>query len=102
MSISGTFKQGFYLVFSEWKGRGAKWLDVRVAERNPTLKPGEVSMYVTLEVPRALFQRPQLSAEIKIPANAALPPVVNAEVVGDLAKQLSEATGFDITLKVQE
>ena len=90
----------FYLVFS--KGRRAySPLHVRVATRNPSLKPGEVPVYVNVTLPDALFEKPTLRATIKVDQEKVPPAQITAEVAENIAEQLRQALGVEVKITVE-
>lgn len=93
---------GFYLAISAASGRGGKQVNFRLTDRPPTLQPGEVSMYVNMSIPRALFQKPTLKAEITVPADAVSEPTISAEVKNNIAEIVKQQTGLDLTITISK
>lgn len=92
-------KASFYLLFQQ-KRRG--WgLKVRCTERTPTVQPGEVSLYTTVELPDALFRKPQLRASITVPSDKVTPMTVDAEVAENIAAEISKQLGIEVQIKVE-
>lgn len=91
-------KATFYLALSE----SQRWpyLSARISNRRPALRAGEIAMELTVQVPKALFKRPTLRAEIEIPGD--IPePVITAEVKDGIAATLSEQLGLPVRITVE-
>lgn len=83
LTVQGTKK------YSRWNG---KLTGVRKSAPASTAR-NEIAIRVTLDLPDALFERPQLEAKIAIPPDALGGPVVNADVQDNIAAILSEQLG---------
>lgn len=82
-----------YLIVSK-KGYRAS---ARITNGKPTLQPDEISIYLTLDIPDSLFQRPALKAEIKIDPKTA-PSQISAEVIDNIQKVVSENLNLQIQI----
>jgi hypothetical protein len=82
------------------KPKGWGGLSARLASRIPALKSDEIAIKLCIDVPDALFKRPQLQASITIPESAVTPTVVNAEVLDNIREVLSQQTGLDVTVNL--
>lgn len=91
---------GFFLAISAANGRGGKRVNFRLTERAPSLKPGEVSMYVNMSLPQALFTKPSLRADITVPAGSVSAPTITAEVAHDIAEIVKQQTGLDLNITI--
>lgn len=88
----------FYLAISQSKRYGK--LNARLTQKQPALRAGEIAMELTVQVPKALFKRPTLRAEIEIPGD--IPePVITAEVKDGIAATLSEQLGLPVRITVE-
>lgn len=97
-----TFKHTFYLAFKP-KSRGLysdKELIVRVTEKQPSLQSGEVSMRLVVELPKALFERPSLAAEIIVPEGKVSPTVITADVAENIAATIKQHLGIEMKITV--
>lgn len=82
--------QGSYV-----KGRPS----VRVTKNKPSLEKNEVPVKMRLELPIGLFQRPQITAQIKVPDSEAKPHI-SASVADNIADIIRQETGLNVTLTV--
>jgi hypothetical protein len=72
---------------------------VRVAKSKPALRSNEIAIALKLTLPLALFQRPDLNAEIVVPAEKK-PFLITPEIQQRIAEQIREQTGFTVALTV--
>lgn len=86
-------KISFYLIVNS-KG------SVKTTKGRPGLDWDEISMKVNLELPNALFSKPQLSADIKIPDEAASPTELNADVIENVRQAIEQAAGMEVRLSI--
>lgn len=84
---------GFYIVLRTFGSYGLK---ARMTTKLPALAAGEVVVKVNIEVPVALFERPQLQATIVVPASDVSAPVIDAKVQDNIAAALSEQLGIRV------
>lgn len=89
----------FYLIFC--KGRRSWTLRVRLATRSPSLRPGEVPVYVSVSLPDALFEKPTLRATITVDDVQVPPARITADVQANIVEQLRQALGVDVKLVVE-
>ena len=68
----------------------------------PSTKPNEVAIKITLVLPDALFEKPQLTARIEIPNDAVTQPNLSADVQDNIAEALSEQLGINVSISVPE
>lgn len=88
-----------YLVVSP-KGYGG--LCARLTTRAPRLERDEIALSLSVNVPDALFSKPQLRATITIPVDKVTPTTLAADVLDNVRETLSKATGFDVTVRLVE
>lgn len=72
--------------------------NVRVAKNKPALSKDEIAIALKLDLPIALFQRPDLTAEIVVPAEKA-PFVITPDVQHQIAEHIREQTGFTVRIE---
>lgn len=72
---------------------------IRVAKGKPRLDSNEVAIKLNLQIPSALFTRPSITAEIKIPEDSA-PFEITADVQDNIASAIKEISGLDVRLTV--
>jgi hypothetical protein len=90
----------FYLAVK--KKRGWSALTARLTNKSPSLVSGEVAIKVTVNVPDALFERPQLQARIVVPDSAVSKPVIDATVLDNIQQVLNQQLGLDIRVSLVE
>jgi hypothetical protein len=69
----------------------------RVTDKKPSLHPDEVAIYLTINIPDTLFQRPALKAEIKIDENT-VPSQISAEVIDNVKQIIQDNLGMTIEI----
>lgn len=80
-----------------------RWLTIsskgntKISVTAPSLRPDEIAVKLELKVPRALFTRPALQAQIVIAADKA-PTIITAAVKDNIAEIVRQQTGLSITL----
>ena len=82
--------------------RYARKLKARLAVRPPKLAAGEVSLSLSISVPRSLFARPALSATITVPACDEPKAVIDADVMDNIAETLTEQLGMRVVVSAAE
>lgn len=75
---------------------------IRVSVRQPSLEPNEITMRLLLKVPRAVFRKPTLQAEIVVPKEAGNPAVIEAGVLSAMKDAVKQAVGVDLSVTVIE
>lgn len=75
---------------------------VRATRNCPDLKSNEISIGMKLEIPVALFQRPQLEANLTVSEKAVLRPVISNETVDSVRDAIEQGTGLNVTMRVIE
>lgn len=95
----------FYLVLSGRKERAYTWRTLkaqRIIQRTdslPKLGKDEIAVRVTVSVPAAMFERPELS--IKIDVTGELPRVeIDAETQDNLAARVQEMLGLPVRVEL--
>lgn len=86
-----------YLVVSP---KGWSGLSGRLTSKSPALKPNEQVVKLSVQVPDALFKRPQLKASIVIPESSVSSPVIDATVLDNVREILCQQTGLDVSVSL--
>ncbi len=93
-----------YLVISATKRN--KWSSfnpkIKIMERVPTLKGNEVSLRLKLELPDAMFERPQLEATMSVPIDAVPEIKITSDVTDNIEKIIKETIGLTMNVSVIE
>jgi hypothetical protein len=91
---------GFYLIVGQYF-RDSGFTDgkpsVRTAKTKPRCDPHEVAIWLQVDLPEALFKRPNLQARIRVP-EAQAPFVITPEVQQNIAQVVQEQLG--ITMQI--
>lgn len=83
-----------------------KWLIVnergtaRIVGQRPKMNADEVAIFLEIELPNALFSKPQLTATLKIPAAAVPSSTINADVIDNVEHAIKTATGLEMRVSV--
>ena len=80
-----------------WKDPG-----IRVTRKTPSLEPNERAVMVTLDIPDALWEEPQLRADIVVPKDAVSNPVIDAQVIENIQEAISQQLGVSLQIAVVE
>lgn len=73
---------------------------VKATKNKPSLDWNEISIQMNLVIPDSLFRKPQLSANITIPDEAALSKVISADVQDNVKEAIEQATGMEVKLNL--
>lgn len=92
-----TLQTDIWLIFSR-VGRWPK-LSVRMSKKQPSLSPGEIPFRLKIELPDKLFNTPQFSATLTIPAGMPSDATVNFP---DIEKLVKENLGLTLTILPNE
>lgn len=74
----------------------------KLATKRPRLNANEVAFFLSIEVPDALFERPLLTATIKIPQEAVPKNQITAELVDNVEEAIQSVTGLEMRVSVVE
>jgi hypothetical protein len=87
------------VIFQKWLtiGRGGS---ARLTAGKPSTRWNEVSILLEIELPKALFERPRLSASINIPDEAVGPARIDANVIENVREAIKTATGLEFHVSV--
>lgn len=98
----------FYLIIGARKARysydGSKYEigELQVRKNKPKTASNEIAIKVCLDIPDAVFERPQLEASITVADDQISAPIISADVADNIGKVLSEEIGIDVTVKPVE
>jgi hypothetical protein len=79
-----------------------RWLVVsdsgatRVSNVTPSTKANEIALHLRIELPRALFRKPRLSAKVVVPASQDATFEITPTLIDGVAEALREATGLEV------
>lgn len=73
---------------------------VALRDREPKLKGNEISLKLALDLPDALFKRPQLEAKMVVPAEAAAKIKITPEITDNIEKIIKETIGLTMAVSV--
>lgn len=90
----------FHLVLSR-KKQGYPRLAARLTTRAPKCAAGEIPMLITVQVPRALFERPTLQATVTLPPEQKLSEKITASVADNLSRTLTERLGVGVKVTAE-
>ncbi len=82
-----------------------RWLCIRangqtrLTNTPPGLEADEISMELKIAVPKAIFKKPRLQAEITVPGDQIKQVVIPPKVIENITKQIHQAIGFDVVVK---
>lgn len=72
---------------------------VRTSKKKPSLAKNEICIKLDVNLPAALFRRPDLAANITVPAERA-PFQINPEMQSNIADAIRKSTGLEVSLTV--
>ena len=84
-------KLNFHLVVSK---NGS----VRVLKGQPNLHFDEVSIRLNLEIPDAVFERPQFCADLTVPETAIQSTEIPVELTDQIHQAIQQITGLEVKL----
>ena len=62
----------------------------RLSIKAPSMESHEVAVKLSLDLPDALFTKPQLQASFKVPEEAVSPPVIESHVIDNIKASISK------------
>ena len=93
----------FYLVVTyNIRGGYNRELSLRTTKQSPPLKGNEIAIKCRLDLPKSLFERPALSATIKIPDEAVPHQEINMEMTDNIAELIEQNLGITMTIGVDD
>lgn len=75
---------------------------VRVTKNKPALDFDEISVALQLDLPQAIFAKPQLSAVLVVPDSAIMPSEIPVDVTNNVREAIEQSTGLMVHLTVGE
>src|SRR3954466_14377131 len=102
-----TYKASCFLVigmnvqlnsFSELRAAGKP--SFRTAVKKPSTAKNEIAIKLDIDLPLALFTRPELTASIVVPPEKQ-PYQIDADVQHRIAESVRESTGLDVRISVE-
>ena len=85
-----------------------KWLTMnrsgtaKINTKRPYMGVSEIAILLSLEIPDALFTKPKLIAEMKIPNEAVTQEQISAEVTDNIEEAIKSVTGLEMRVSVVE
>lgn len=83
-------------------GRSPYDLTIRMATKRPTLKPGEVSLEMNIQLPDTIFKSPTYAATIALSEDQVAGARIDAEVIDKVTKAVAEASGLKLEIIQKE
>jgi len=83
-----------------------KWLTInkrgsaRLTQGRPDVSWDEVSVYLEVNLPKELFEKPRLEATINIPEETANTQPISVEVIENVKEAIKTATGLTFSINV--
>lgn len=75
---------------------------IRLTKFPSVTEPDEVTIGMELTIPNALFQKPRLTAKISIAEEAAISPVIDAEVIENIQDAIRTSANLDLHIDIIE
>lgn len=72
----------------------------RLVGSKPYLKADEVAIYLEIQIPSALFDKPRLTASIKIPDSVVPSKEITAEVMDNVEEAIKSVTGLEMRVTI--
>ncbi len=72
----------------------------RLVGSKPQVRSDEVAVFLEIEIPNALFDKPRLVANIKIPESAVPAKEITADVTDNIEEAIRTATGLEMRVSV--
>lgn len=71
-----------------------------ITVNQPRLEASSIAILLEINVPKAIFRKPQLRAVVNIPAEAGAPAEIDASVTEDMVDAVRQATGLTLQINV--
>lgn len=98
-------KAQFYLIIQGFKRRNYDSPElgtVMVRKNKPNVGRDEVAVFMDLDIPDALFDKPTLEVKAEIPEAAGIGPKITTEVTDNIAEIIREQTGLNVHISAGE
>jgi hypothetical protein len=69
----------------------------RITKHKPNVSGSEVSIMLNIRLPKTLFTRPQIEANIQVPEDSVIPPVVSMEVIDNI-QEIAATQGLELVI----
>lgn len=83
----------FYLIV----GRNGS---TRTTKKQPDLRWDEISIKMNLEIPEAIFERPILTADIKVEDSDIAPREISPDIKNNIEEAIQEHIGIEVKLNI--
>lgn len=74
---------------------------VEVRKSKPATRANEVAVKITLDIPDAYFETPELSARITVPESSVNKPVITPDVQDNIGELISQQLGFKVHISAE-
>lgn len=88
-------KTGFYLIVNS---KGA----TKTCKKRSWLNFDEGSIYLTLDLPDRLFEKPILTGKIEVPDASVSPAAITPEIKNNIEEAIQESSGVEVKLEISE
>lgn len=75
---------------------------IRVAKTRPNTRSDEIAIKLDVEIPDALYIKPQLEARVTVPDDGSRGPVITAEIADNIAEAIRERTGLEVRISAAD
>lgn len=79
---------------------GSITLYARMVEKTPKLKGNEIALRLSIDLPKALFERPTLVAKMTIPDEAVPEVNISPDVTANIEEIIKQSTGLTMSVNV--
>lgn len=98
-----TMEGDFYIIVKKGNRGWPRQLSGRLTQSKPrSIAASEIAIKLKVELPKALFDKPQFQAKVTIPANAVTAPVVDAIVLDNVKEVIEQQLGLSVSLSLVE
>lgn len=82
---------------------GGKWRQngLTITKNRPGTDSDEIAIKLEMDIPDAIFERPQLTAYIVVPEEDVGKPVIDSQVQDNIAEVLSESLGVKVHITAE-
>jgi hypothetical protein len=87
------------MIFQKWLTINSKG-SARITQGRPSTGYDEISILLRFDIPKELFERPKLVANVRIPAEAVRQEVITAEIVDNIESVIKSSIGMDLKVSV--
>ena len=76
--------------------------EIKVSKSKPDTSANQVAIQLDLDIPDAIFEKPQFVATIKVPKESVSMPIVNADIETNIAHILKQQLGIEVHVTATE